>query len=567
MTTPAPTTTNPVLVAADAQHQQSLVDAAVAQSGKNTRRRKLPKHKFTAEDNAKFKALNDMRRKSQRHFTMFPAEDVRANIENGRAKAVMADPKTKIMDPRSPAVMGLAPFLVAESTNLIKEGNAGKGSKTDKTEAPTKRGDAKRSLGLRIGQIDPTKPIDQKLRDEQNACVAKAQESARQLLRDVYTSGAARLQCAAAVTNVENIARMKVQAAIKEKNAEGVEVLKYSSIAELTEAEQTDKLLAARVQEEAREQFVTGGKIPFGSYIDPKSKKKLEPMMWVENKVWTMEKDKYEPGKQDREKGPTVQQIASTNENIPRLKKMMAAINYVWKDLIYEVFNKETHEHEHLPHPIVEVPDLDEYGNKIVKDGQVQMVAQPRIEWDPLFVSKKGKKLSSLVQVDIMFAFTDGGKKGKYGVKAILFGPIKITAQGPRIADEKYEYDEEFATGVFEDDDDSEMDGDGYGDDDEHDQIVKEATSRDLARVSTTGLIGAAATTAVLPVTVTTSTSLSTTSTASTSTTSQQQQQQQQQQPPQQQNTVVEEEEDDDTETPPEERVAKKSKRGGKAKK
>ena len=138
-----------------------------------------------------------------------------------------------------------------------------------------------------------------------------------------------------------------------------------------------------------------------------------------------------------------------------------------------------------LQHPLVMVPDLDEMGNKIIgPNGQPIMVPVPSLDWNPLFEGKDGTKLSSLVQVDVLVSFTDGGKKGNYGIKLVLYGAIKITHQAPRTEEEKYEYDEDddFNQGLWGADNDDDAD--------DADADEKAAKVADGSTFSTTSVVG-----------------------------------------------------------------------------
>ena len=456
------------------EHSSSLVDNAVYKSADRMRRKK-PAHKFTEEDKKKFKQMNDERRKSLRHFSAFSIDDVRATKDGSRVKICMADNKTKITDPKSLCVISLAPFEVRLGSDLIKEGNAGKG------DNPTKRGDAKRSLGLVFGQADKSVPMSPKLKKEQEDCAEKVRQAARAALGRVFDTYA-REATPAAMTVAENSARMKIQ-----------QMDKLNSIEEVNELEMAeDGKMAARVKELARAEYIANGKIPFVASVDPKTKKKNEPMAWVESKVYTLETDNNQPISQDREKGPPLTLIPTTTENMPRIIKLMKAVNYVPKKLVYEARDKKTHNIVQLQHPVVMVPDLDEMGNKIIgPNGQPVMVPIPSLDWNPLFEGRdkedktKTVKLSSLVQVDVLLSFTDGGKKGNYGIKLLLYGAIKITGQALRTEQEKYEYDEgdNFNTGLWGDDD-----GDAQEDADEQPAAIANASA--FSSTSVVGLPG-----------------------------------------------------------------------------
>lgn len=450
------------------EHSSSLVDHAVHVSADRTRRRKQPAHKFTEEDKKKFKQMNDERRKSARHFSSFPVSDVRAYNDKGRAKICMADPKTKVADQKAMCVVSLAPFEARLGSDLVKEGNTGKG------DNPTKRGDAKRSLGLVFGQPDKSVPINPKLKKEQDDCAEKLRQICRAALGAVFDTTAREL-APAAVAAAENSARMKIQ---QQDKLESIEDVKELELAE-------DGKMAARVKEIARTEFMANGKIPFVAYTDPKTKKKKEAMAWGESKVYTLEVDNNQPISQDREKGPPLTLIPTSIENMPRIYKLMKAINYTPKKVVYEVRDKKTHKMVQLQHPLVMVPDLDEMGNKIIgPNGQPIMVPVPSLDWNPLFEGKDGTKLSSLVQVDVLVSFTDGGKKGNYGIKLVLYGAIKITHQAPRTEEEKYEYDEDddFNQGLWGADNDDDAD--------DADADEKAAKVADGSTFSTTSVVG-----------------------------------------------------------------------------
>ena len=292
------------------EQSSSLVDHAVHVSADRTRRRKKPAHQFTEEDKKKFKQMNEERRKSTRHFSAFPVAEVRAFKDGKRAKICMADPKTKITDPKALCVISLAPFEARLGSDLIKEGNAGKG------DDPAKRGDAKRSLGLIFSQPDKSIPMNAKLKKEQEDCAEVVRQACRTALGYVFDTSARELT-PTQVTTAENTARMKIQ---QMDNLASIEDVKELELAE-------DGKLAARVKELARAEYIANGKIPFVPFVDPKTKKKKDAMAWIESKVYTLQNDNNQPILQNRDKGPLLTLIPTTIENMPRVYKLMKAVN------------------------------------------------------------------------------------------------------------------------------------------------------------------------------------------------------------------------------------------------
>jgi hypothetical protein len=455
------------------------VATAVAKVAALGKRKNVPKP-FTEAEKRAYAEQQAAYRERRNYWQSFPVDAVSVIDDNGRSKVVLKG-ADGVPDPKEKALIELCAMRTVIGSRMVGEGNRGMG---DFKPAP---GEAKRSLGLAQGSIDG-KDLHPTLAADQPACVEVVKAAARAALGAWFDSDNIGEECPSGYASAMLSARTSI--------AHSEHELYHRSPAEVEDAEAKDNDLAQRVREDARQLFIDGGRIPFGLVKDQKTKKILPETAWTSSKVWPMKKDAWTPQlDKSRNKGPTVQQVPSTTANMPRLMKIMDALGHEFREPQYENGKAQPGSpNRTLRAPTKLVPDLNELGELITDAaGQPVMVEAFDLTWNPLFESANKKKLISLVQVSVILGLSNGGQKGKYGVNLTQSGPVVITAQAEQKAGESYMYDDDIATGLYQDAEEGgrgegadEAEG-GDGGDDEQDAGVTVTTNVNLH-----GLAGAA---------------------------------------------------------------------------
>jgi hypothetical protein len=413
------------------------VATAVAKMSALGKRKNVPKP-FTEAEKRAYAEKQAAHRELRNYWKSFPVDEIAVIDDNGRSKVVLKD-KDGVADPKEKALIELCPLRTVIGSRMVGEGNRGMG---DFKPTP---GEAKRSLGLAQGSIDG-KPLHPTLAAEQPACVEVIKAAARAALGAWFDTDNIAEECPSGYASAMLSARTSI--------AHSEHETYHRSFAEVEDAEAKDNNLAQRVREDARQLFIDGGRIPFGIVKDPKTKKVLPETAWTSSKVWPMKKDAWTPQlDKNRNKGPSLQQVPSSTANMPRLMKIMDELGHEFREPQYENGKAQPNSpNRTLRAPTKLVPDLNELGELITDAAdQAMMFEAFDLTWNPLFESANKKKLISLVQVSVILGLSNGGQKGKYGVNLTQSGPIVITSQAEQKAGESYMYDDDIATGLYQD--------------------------------------------------------------------------------------------------------------------
>ena len=489
-----PPTTTTVDAAARAPVTTSAA-AAVQKSAQLAKRKQAPTPYSTEEKRAFVERKAAERaeyRRRRSFFEAFPVEDLCVIKDGERSKLVLRG-KDGLPDAKEKAMIELCAFRTVIGSRMDGEGNRGLGA-----FKPTP-GEAKRSLGLAMGSIDG-QPLTGELERDQPLCRERLKDAARAALGAWFDSPGIEHECASG----HKAAVDKARTAIAFQEPETY----HRSAAEVEEAEaeqsERGRALAARVRADARQAFIDGGRIPFGVVRDAKTKKLMPETAWVSNKVWPMQKNFWTAQlDKNRNKGPTLQAVPSNTKNMPRLTKLMHALGHEFRPPAYENGGVPAGAPGRTIRPPMRlVPDLDETGCELVDaNGQREMVEVYDLPWNPLFETANKKKLISLAQCSVILGLSNGGQKGNYGVTLTLASPIVITAQHEQKAGESYQYDDEIATGLYQ-----ETEEDGGAEQTEQQQQQQQQEEHDANQTVTehadlTGLPGAVPPPPVAPTT------------------------------------------------------------------
>ena len=209
------------------------------------------KPKMTPEELAVQAEIRRAHQASQSYFASFPIEKLAIITDGDRDKVVMKNDHG-VPDLKSTAMIELPPFVVRVA-HVIDEGNCGQG------EYAPKRGDSKFSFGLACGTCDRT-PLPKSIQEQQEKAKQVLIEASKRLLGEWFDTSAA-TYCEGGYNNAYKEARSEISGGNKAKYPKADDVLL---------AEKTDKELKERVRVLARQNFIDGGKIPFGSTKDDK---------------------------------------------------------------------------------------------------------------------------------------------------------------------------------------------------------------------------------------------------------------------------------------------------------
>ena len=464
----------PAVVTTTVSRAPTDVAAAVAKSAALGKRKNVPKPLSEDEKRAEAEKRAAYRAR-QSYFAAFPVDSICVLKENDRSKLVLRG-ADGLPDSKEKALIELSAFRTVIGSRMMGEGNRGLG-----TFKPAP-GEAKRSLGLAEGGCDG-KELHPKIKADQKECVTVLKAASRSALGAWFDSDGIAAECPAGYAAAMMAARTSI--------AFGEPAVYHNSPAEVEDAEANDAELAERVRAEARQNFVDGGRIPFGINKDPKTKKVLPETAWVSSKPWPMKKDAWTPQlDKNRNKGPTLQAVPSTTANMPRLRKIMDALGHEFRPPQYENGKAPPSSvHRVVRPPPKQVIDTDELGNPILDAaGQPMMVDEYDLTWNPLFESGAKKKIMSLVQCSVVLGLSNGGQKGKYGVTLTLAGPIVITSQDAQKGGETYQYEDELCLGLYQDAEEGgefeqggEEGGDGAGEEDANISVTTNVNLHGLA--------------------------------------------------------------------------------------
>lgn len=382
----------------------AVIRSAAAQNDRGVKISKLDEAKRNELRAAHDKQASYCRNFDPDRVGLFAAENV--------TKVVMLNEQDE-PDEKSSAVLEIPP-LVAVTSNVAGEGNCGQGD-----FAPARNLSAF-SFGLACGNSKRNEALPEEWEKDQVLTKEVVKVTSKRLL-GLWFDSSGKEHCQSGYDTAIKAARATIS---------GRDPAKYPKAENVMQAEKKDAELREEVRQLARQNFIDGGKIPFGTDADENGNVTQE-IAFVSSKAWNVIPKRWKQSmSKEGPKGPTIQDVPTASENMQYLRKEMAKHNYQYHPILYKK-KKKGGVVVDLPRPIVKVPKTDAMNN-VVLDPVSQrpiMVDEIDIMFDPMnwkVVDGIPKKAKSMVQCKVVFALTNGGNSGKYGVKLNLFGEVTI---------------------------------------------------------------------------------------------------------------------------------------------
>lgn len=414
------------------------VRAAVSNARDSYKRKgaRGPNLVMTDEMREQLRLKREAQAKQRSYFEAFDSELTTVGVDNeGRSTCMLLDPITKTAITKSIVTMEFPMMLVSSGSHSNKDGNAGMGDwKTPRTQA-------KRSWGLKPGWDIENAQVPPLYAARQELAIKKAIATGERLCGIWFDTTLATdlpVMYGSFLTSARDVI------AVTGGHGSGAQVMSKS------QGTAPDAVaLKAQVLTLARTNFIASCDIPFRPMPDKDGRVSTERVAYIQESPWKNPAQKSK--KEDGPKGPAVALVPTTNENMPRLIKEMAAIGFGWVQTKYVLGSvPEDHPERMIEYPKLMVPDLDMFGEKIIdeKTKKPKMVRVDDVNFDPCLV-QGDTPVWSMVIMKALFALKTGGSGGKPGIKLHKVGDIVIHRQARRSVSSYMPQEEGISTGLF----------------------------------------------------------------------------------------------------------------------
>lgn len=417
------------------------VRSAVSNARDSYRRKKAgggptPNLVMTEEAREQLRLKREAQAKQRSYFEAFDPELTTVGVDSeGRTTCMLLDPITKTPISKSIVSFEFPLMLVSAGSHSNKDGNAGMGDwKTPRTQA-------KRSWGLKPGWDIENAQVPPLYAARQEMAIKKAIATGERLCGlwfDTTLEKDLQVMYGSLLTSARDVI------AVTGGHGSGAAVMAKSQ-GQSPEAQ----ALKAQVLALARANFIAACDIPFRPMPDKDGRVSTERVAYIQESPWKNPTQKSK--KEDGPKGPAVALVPTTNENMPRLIKEMAAIGFKWVQTKYILGSvPEDHPERKIEYPVVMVPDLDIFGEKIIdeKTKKPKMVRVDDVNFDPCL--KQGDTpVWSMVIMKALFALKTGGSGGKPGIKLHKIDDVVIHRQARRSVSSFMPQEEGISTGLF----------------------------------------------------------------------------------------------------------------------